>query len=82
MGRTFKANSVTELIKQMEFEESNDKLLNMLPASLSRSGLELQSTDLAMLFLCSLPMQIREYTTMHSNTDDYKDLKTLSLIHI
>ena len=80
MGRTFKSNSVTELIKQMEVEESRyEKLLNMLPASLSRSGLELQSTDLAMLFLRSLPMQIREYTTMHSNTDDYKDLKIAAL---
>ena len=80
MGRTFKSNSVTELIKQMEFEESRyEKLLNMLPASISRLGLELQSTDLAMLFLRSLPTQIREYTTMHSNTDDYKDIKSAAL---
>ena len=80
MGRTFKNNSVTELIKQMEFEESRcQNLLNMLPASISKVELELQSTDLAMLFLLSLPTQIREYTTMHSNTEDYKDLKSAAL---
>ena len=80
LGKTFKANSITELIKQMEFEESRYlKLLNMLPSTISKSGLDLQSTDLAMLFLRSLPSTVREYVTMHGLSDDYKDLKSAAL---
>ena len=81
LGKTFKASSVTELIKQMEFEESRYlKLLNMLPSTISKSGLDLQSTDLAMLFLRSLPITVCEYVTMHGSSDDYKDLKSAAAL--
>lgn len=80
LNKTFKADSITELIKQMEFEECRySKLLNMLPSSISKAGLDIQGTDLAMLFLRSLPSVVREYCTMHSSSDDYKDLQSAAL---
>lgn len=80
LNKTFEADSITELIKQMEFEECRyNKLLNMLPSSISKAGLDIQGTDLAMLFLRSLPSVVREYCTMHSSSDDYKDLQSAVL---
>ena len=46
LSRVFKSGSVTELVKQMEFEESRyEKLLNMLPSGISKSGLEMTQTS-------------------------------------
>ena len=77
-----KAGSVMELVKHLEFEESRyPKLLNMLPSSMSKEGLSLQTSDLSMLLLRSLPVQVREYVTMHAGSDSYDDLKTAAQKH-
>ena len=82
LQQTVKSGSVMELVKHLEFEESRyQKLLNILPSSMSKDGLSLQSSDLSMLLLRSLPVQVREYVTMHAGSDSCDDLKIAAQKH-
>ena len=82
LQQTVKSGSVMELVKHLEFEESRyQKLLNMLPPNMSQEGLGLQASDLSMLLLRSLPVQVREYVTMHASSDSYNDLKIAAQKH-
>ena len=68
LGRTFKAQTVTEVIKQIEFEESRyNKLARMLPSNVPASDLALLPSDLVMVLIKSLPVGVREYVVV-SNT--------------
>lgn len=80
ISKTFKANSVTETVKQLEFEEHRYyKLGNMMPKSIPRAGLELLASDLSMVLLRSLPQDVRNFVTMHCSTDSYQDIKKAAL---
>lgn len=80
VNRTFKAASITELIQNLDYEESRyQKLLAMLPTHLSRDGLLIQSSDFSMILFRSLTGSARDYVMLHSKTDEYVDLKAAAL---
>ena len=80
LQKTSKNHTVLEAIKHLEFEEFRyKKILNMLPGSISKLGLELQNSDLALLLLKSIPAAAREYVTMHAGSDEYDALKTAAI---
>ena len=82
LGRTFKAQTVTEVIKQIEFEESRyNKLARMLPSNVPASDLALLPSDLVMVLIKSLPVGVREYVVMHSPSHDYMQMKNAALLY-
>ncbi|CAL1163766.1 unnamed protein product [Cladocopium goreaui] len=82
LGRTFKAQTVTEVIKQIEFEESRyNKLARMLPSNVPASDLALLPSDLVMVLIKSLPVGVREYVVMHSPSHDYVQMKNAALLY-
>ena len=82
LGRTFKAQTVTKVIKQLEFEESRyDKLARMLPSNVPASDLALLPSDLVMVLIKSLPVGVREYVVMHSPSHDYVQMKNAALLY-
>ena len=46
---------------------------------MSRVGLEVQTSDLTIMLLRSLPHDVRSYTTLHAAGDAYTDLRTAAL---
>ena len=82
LGRTFKAQTVTEVIKQIEFEESRyNKLARMLPSNVPASDLALLPSDLVMVLIKSLPVGVREYVVMRSPSHDYVQMKNAALLY-
>ena len=78
--RTIKAQSVTEVVKHLEYEWSRyQKLLQMLDPAVPRDGLQLLDTDLTMILLRSLNPEIRSYCLMHAATDTFHDLRLSAL---
>ena len=78
--RTIKANTVTEVVKHLEFEWSRyQKLLQMLDPGVPRDGLQLLDSDLTMILLRSLSPDIRSYCLMHAASDNFHDLRQSAL---
>ena len=78
--KVFKAVSVTEVVKHIEYEWSRYmKLLRSLDPGIARDGLFLLDTDLAMLLLRSLDAEVRSYCLMHAKSEDFQGLREAAL---
>jgi len=54
-------------------------MIETLPATVSRVGLEVQTSDLTIMLLRSLPHDVRSYSTLHAAGDAYTDFRTAAL---
>ena len=84
LAKTFKASAgvtqVSDIICQIDVGLSRfRKMIETLPATVSRVGLEVQTSDLTIMLLRSLPHDVRSYTTLHVAGDPYTDLRTAAL---
>ena len=84
LAKTFKASAgvtqVSDIIRQIDVGLSRfRKMIETLPATVSRVGLEVQTSDLTIMLLRSLPHDVRSYTTLHAAGDAYTDLRTAAL---
>ena len=80
--RTFKASTVTEVIKMIEFEENRyNKLVRMLPSNIPATDLALSPSDMTMILVRSLPNWVREYIVMHSPSDDFDQMRRAALLY-
>ena len=71
---------VSDIIRQIDVGLSRfRKMIETLPATVSRVGLEVQTSDLTIMLLRSLPHDVRSYTTLHAAGDAYTDLRTAAL---
>ena len=76
LAKTFKASAgvtqVSDIIRQIDVGLSRfRKMIETLPATVSRVGLEVQTSDLTIMLLRSLPHDVRSYTTLHAAGDAY-----------
>ena len=84
LAKTFKASvgvtQVSDIIRQIDVGLSRfRKMIETLPATVSRVGLEVQTSDLTIMLLRPLPHDVRSYTTLHAAGDAYTDLRTAAL---
>ena len=55
------------------------KLIDTLPQSCNKTGLDLQQVDLTLMLLRSLPNDVKNYIVLHSAGESYADYRTASL---
>ena len=84
LGKTYKASSgvtqVTDIIRQIDVGLSRfRKMIETLPATVSKLGLEVQTSDLTIMLLRSLPHDVRSYATLHAAGDAYVDFRAAAL---
>ena len=78
--KVFRAVCITEVVKHIEYEWSRYmKLLRSLDPGISKDGLFLVDTDLAMLLLRSLDAEVRSYCLMHAKSEDCQGLREAAL---
>ena len=65
---------MTDIICQIDVGLSRfRKIIETLTAAVSNLGLEVQTRDLTMMLLRSLPHEVRSYATLHAAGDAYVD---------
>ena len=79
LAKTYKASSgvtqVSDIIRQIDVGLSRfRKMIETLPATVSRVGLEVQTSDLTIMLLRSLPHDVCSYSTLHAVGDAYTTL--------
>ena len=84
LGKTYKASQgvtqVTDTIRQIDVGLSRfRKMIETLPVGVSRVGLEIQTSDLTIMLLRSLPHEVRSYATLHAAGDAYVDFRSAAL---
>lgn len=63
---------VIDTIRSMDVEMSKfRRLIEILPAAASRDGLGLESADLTLMLLRSMPEEVRNYVFLRAAGDDY-----------
>ena len=80
MSKTYKVSTVTELVNSLDFDiHRYAKLTGSLGPGVDRTGLDILPIDLSMILLRSLKPNIRQYVVMHSQSEDYNDLRQAAL---
>eukprot|EP00435_Cladocopium_sp_Y103_P041939 s1599_g11.t1 len=84
LGKTYKASQgvtqVTDIIRQIDVGLSRfRKMTETLPATVSRVGLEIQTSDLTIMLLRSLPHEVRSYAILRAAGDAYVDFRAAAL---
>ena len=74
------ATAVSDIVRKLDVELSRyRKLVETLPTSHSRDGLEIQSADLTLILLRSLPAGARDYVTLHASDESFPSLRAAAL---
>ena len=85
MQTTFKSTAgsatyVSDVVRQIDVALSRyRKLADTLPQGCSRDGLEIQSGDLTLMLLRSLPQEARSYVTLHAAGDSFQQYRAAAL---
>ena len=74
------ATAVSDIVRKLDVELSRyRKLVETLPTSHSRDGLEIQSADLTLILLRSLPTGARDYVMLHASDESFPSLRAAAL---
>ena len=74
------ATAVSDIVRKLDVELSRyRKLVETLPTSHSRDGLEIQSADLTLILLRSLPAGARDYVMLHASDESFPSLRAAAL---
>ena len=74
------ATAVSDIVRKLDVELSRyRKLVDTLPTSHSREGLEIQSADLTLILLRSLPTGARDYVMLHASDESFPSLRAAAL---
>ena len=74
------ATAVSDIVRKLDVELSRHrKLVETLPTSHSRDGLEIQSADLTLILLRSLPAGARDYVMLHASDESFPSLRAAAL---
>ena len=74
------ATAVSDIVRKLDVELSRyRKLVDTLPTSHSRDGLEIQSADLTLILLRSLPAGARDYVMLHASDESFPSLRAAAL---
>ena len=74
------ATAVSDIVRKLDVELSRyRKLVETLPATHSRDGLEIQSADLTLILLRSLPAGARDYVMLHASDESFPSLRAAAL---
>ena len=84
MKRTYKAENssthISDVVRKMDVDLSRyRKLVETLPVTASRDGLEIASADLTLILLRSLPGDCRSYVMLHSKDESYTELRAAAI---
>ena len=84
LKRTYKAENaatqISDVVRKMDVDLSRyRKLVETLPVSASRDGLEVASADLTLIFLRSLPSECRAYVMLHAKDETFQELRAAAL---
>ena len=74
------ATAVSDIVRKLDVEFSRyRKLVETLPTTHSRDGLEIQSADLTLILLRSLPAGARDYVMLHASDESFPSLRAAAL---
>ena len=74
------ATAVSDIVRKLDVELSRyRKLVETLPTTHSRDGLEIQSADLTLILLRSLPAGARDYVMLHASDESFPSLRAAAL---
>ena len=84
LKRTYKAENaatqISDVVRKMDVDLSRyRKLVETLPVSASRDGLEVASADLTLILLRSLPSECRAYVMLHAKDETFQELRAAAL---
>ena len=84
MKRTYKAENsstqISDVVRKMDVDLSRyRKLVETLPVTASRDGLEIASAALTLILLRSLPGDCRSYVMLHSKDESYMELRAAAI---
>ena len=84
MKRAYKAENssthISDVVRKMDVDLSRyRKLVEALPVTASRDGLEIASADLTLILLRSLPGDCRSYVMLHSKDESYTELRAAAI---
>ena len=84
LKRTYKAENtatqISDVVRKMDVDLSRyRKLVDTLPVSPSRNGLEVASPDLTLILLRSLPSECRAYVMLHAKDETFQELRAAAL---
>ena len=84
MKRTYKAENtstqISDVVRKMDVDLFRyRKLVDTLPVTVSREGLEIASADLTLILLRSLPGDCRSYVMLHSKDESYTELRAAAI---
>ena len=84
LKRTYKAENtatqISDVVRKMDVDLSRyRKLVDTLPVSASRDGLEVASAELTLILLRSLPNDCRAYVMLHAKDESFVELRAAAL---
>lgn len=84
MKRTYKAENtstqISDVVRKMDVDLSRyRKLVDTLPVTVTREGLEIASADLPLILLRSLPGDCRAYVMLHAKDEGYTELRAAAI---
>ena len=74
------ATYISDAVRKMDVDLSRyRKLIDTLPHTVSRDGLEIQSADLTLILIRSLPREAQSYVMHHAQGESYHELRNAAL---
>ena len=74
------ATYISDAVRKMDVDLSRyRKLIDTLPHTVSRDGLEIQSADLTLILIRSLPREAQSYVMRHAQGESYHELRNAAL---